>query len=357
MGRQADEVSEAMGSGTRGRRARPHGVDPQKEHGRHGATAHAEPGGDGSNVNGVERLLSIAAGGALAAYALRRKDLSGLALGVAGGMLVERGVSGHCMVYDAMGLTSAADDRGARPTRLRGGAATVDAKKAQKIERTVTIFGHEPSEVYAYWRRLENLPRIFRHLERVTETDARHSRWEAKAPAGRTVSWEAEIINEVPGEIIAWKSLPGSTIPNAGAVNFRAAPGGRGTEVKVSLEYEPPAGKLGVFVARMLGEEPSIQVREDLRRYKALVEAGELPVSANPGQGGDARETFDARVNRGETAAQVKRWQAHAPRAAHEPEHRPAPGDQGRVDQVENRTASDPMTSTESTSTPTKVHA
>lgn len=353
MARLADDETEDRTRGRNGRRGRAPGVDPQKERGRHGATAHAEPRGSGHNVNGVERLLSIAAGGALAAYALRKKDWTALPLGVVGGMLVERGATGHCMVYGAMGLTSAADDA---PVRLHGGAATVDARKAQKIERAVTIYGHQPSEVYAYWRRLENLPRIFRHLEAVRELDARRSHWEAKAPAGRTVSWEAEIINEVPGEILAWKSLPGSTIPNAGAINFRAAPGGRGTEVKVTLEYEPPAGKLGVFVARLFGEEPSIQVREDLRRYKALVESGELPVSANPGQGGDPRETFDARVNRGDTEASLKRWQAHAPRAAHEPEHRPTPGDTGRVEQVENRTASDPMTRTDPQSTP-KVHA
>jgi hypothetical protein len=89
----------------------------------------------------------------------------------------------------------------------------------------------------------------------------------------------------VPGELIAWRSAPRSQIPNAGAVNFREAPGGRGTEVKVSLEYEPPAGKLGALVARLFGEEPAIQVREDLRRFKALQESGEIPVSENPGQG------------------------------------------------------------------------
>ena len=300
------------------------GVDPHKEHGQHGATARDGERADGHNVNGIERALSLAAGGALAAYALKRKDWSALGLGILGGMLVERGVTGHCMVYGALGLSSAdADD----PVRQHGGAATVDAKKAEKIERAFTIFGRTPQEVYGYWRKLENLPHVFRHLESVTELDGRRSRWVARAPAGRTVEWEAEIVNDVPGEILAWKSLPGSTIPNAGAVKFREAPGGRGTEIKVTLDYEPPAGKVGMAVARLFGEEPAVQVREDLRRYKALLEAGELPVSENPGQGPRARQSFDAQVNRGTTGGDVRRWQQSAASDAHQATHQPPPAD------------------------------
>ena len=314
--------------------------DPDKAHGRHGATAH-----DGAeehahrNVNGVERLLSVAAGGALAAYGLKRRDWGGLAAGIVGGFLVERGVSGHCALYDATGLTSAADEghRFAAPhhddaalTRQRGGSATVDAKKAQKVEQAYTVFGRMPGELYDYWRRLENLPRIFRHLERVQETGDRRSHWVAKAPAGQTVEWDAEIINDVPGEVIAWRSLPGARVPNAGAVNFREAPGGRGTEVKVTLEYEPPLGKLGVAVATLFGEEPNVQVREDLRRYKNLMEAGEIPVSENPGQGPRAKQSFDARVNRGETGGDVQGAQRQAVGSAHQAVHQPVPSDEAR---------------------------
>jgi uncharacterized membrane protein len=322
-----DEDSATWGDGgRRGRRARAHS-DPQKEHGRHGATAHESPG-EGRNVNGVERVLSLAAGAWLASLALKRKDMTALALGVAGGALLERGVTGHCTVYGALGVTTAA---GERPTRQHGGAATVDAKRAQKIERAVTIFGRKADELYAFWRQLENLPRIFDHLESVTEHDGRRSRWVAKAPAGRTVQWEAEIVNEVPGEVIAWKSLAGSQIPNAGSVRFRELPGGRGTEIKVSLEYEPPAGRLGVAVARLFGEEPAIQVREDLRRYKQLVETGELPVSENPGQGARAKAAeFNAKVSRGATGADLGGFQERAPGEAHEPQHVPQPGDAER---------------------------
>jgi hypothetical protein len=128
--------------------------------------------------------------------------------------------------------------------------------------------------------------------------------------------------------VLGWKSLPGSSVPNAGSVNFREAPGGRGTEVRVSLEYEPPAGKLGVAIARALGgEEPSIQVREDLRRYKALMETGELPVSEIPGRGGRARDSFDVRVSTGQTGADVQEVQQRATREAHEPRHVPPVAD------------------------------
>jgi uncharacterized membrane protein len=332
MVRTADGIGALDGeegtSGDGGRRARRADAytDPQKEHGRHGATAHESPG-EGRNVNGLERMLSLAGGAALAAYALKRKDWSGIGLGVVAGALVERGVTGHCSVYGMMGVSTADDE----PRRLHGGAATVDAKKAERIVRAMTVYGRSADELYAFWRQLENLPRIFQHLESVTEHDERRSHWVAKAPAGRTVSWDAEIINEVPGEIIAWKSLPGSRIPNAGSVNFRELPAGRGTEIKVVLEYEPPAGKLGIAVARMFGEEPAIQVREDLRRYKSLVEAGELPVSENPGQGERARTAeFNALVSRGNTGADLGGFQERASAEAHEPTHVPPPADAER---------------------------
>jgi uncharacterized membrane protein len=318
------------------------GADVEKPHGKHGATARdgeAEHGADEQarrNVNGVERLVSLALGGALASYAFKRKDWTALGLGVVGGALIERGVSGQCAMYSALGLTSA-DDNGRTPhraegglTRQHGGSATVDAKKAIKIERAFTINGRTPQELHAYWRKLENLPRIFGHLESVTERDARRSHWVAKAPLGKTVAWDAEIINDVPGEIIAWRSVEGSQIPNAGAVNFREAPGGRGTELKVTLEYEPPAGKLGVAVARLFGEEPAIQVREDLRRFKALQESGEIPVSENPGQGERAKGTFDAQVNRGQTGGDVRGLQREAAEEAHQPRHQPPPSDDAR---------------------------
>ncbi len=290
-----------------------------------------------TNVNTVERALSVAAGGALAAYALRRKDTTGLALGLLGGLLLERGVTGHCPAYDMLGVSSAghgggiARDGGAGVVQQHGAAAALDAQKATKVERSVTIFGQPRAAIYGFWRQLENLPRIFKHLESVTVQDAQRSHWVAKAPAGRTVSWDAEIVNEIPDELLAWKSLPGASVPNAGSVHFSDAPGGRGVEVKVVLEYEPPAGRVGVTLARLLGEEPDLQVREDLRRYKALLETGELPVSEIPGQGKRARQAdFNAQVSTGQTGAKLDDLQQRAPREAHEPKHTPTPADAER---------------------------
>ncbi len=314
--------------------------DPQKEHGRHGATARdGEREHAGNNVNSIERAVSIAAGTAIAAYGLKRKDWGGLAAGVVGGLLVERGVTGHCMAYDALGLTSMDEtgDGAALPhkdeggvVRQHGGGASVDAQAAKRVIQTFTIFGRMPGELYDYWRKLENLPRILHHLESVKELDNRRSHWVAKAPAGQTVEWDAEIVNDVPGQIIAWRSLPGASVPNAGAVTFREAPAGRGAEVKVELSYEPPLGKLGVAVAKLFGEEPSVQVREDLRRYKNLMEAGEIPVSYNPGQGKPPHQAFDAQVNQGQTGANVRGAQQHAAASAHQAVHQPMPSDQAR---------------------------
>lgn len=305
--------------------------DPRKAHGRHGATAHPDDAhdNDGHNVASVERLLSLAAGGALAWWGLKRRDSTGLGAGVVGGFLVERGMSGRCMVYDALGVNTAGQ-RADEPMRLHGAEATVDAAKATKIERAFTVMDRTPDELFAYWRKLENLPRIFRHLERVRELDARRSRWTAKGPAGISAEWDAEIVNEIPGKLLAWKSLPGSRIPNAGSIHFRAVPPNRGTEIRVVLEYEPPAGKLGVAVARLFGEEPAIQVREDLRRFKALMEAGELPVSYNWGQPNPGPRSFDAQVNRGVTGGDVRGLQREAAESAHEPRHQPQPADEMR---------------------------
>jgi uncharacterized membrane protein len=144
--------------------------------------------------------------------------------------------------------------------------------------RSITV-GKPVEEVYAFWRNFENLPRFMRHLESVTVIDERRSRWVAKAPAGKHVEWDAEITGELENERIAWRSLPGSEIYNAGEVTFRAAPGGRGTEVRVDLEYDPPFGKLGSKVAMLFREEPGQQVRDDLRHFKQVMETGEIILS------------------------------------------------------------------------------
>jgi len=133
------------------------------------------------------------------------------------------------------------------------------------------------SDIYRFWRRLENLPRFMTHLDRVTEMPNGKSHWVARGPAGLAVEWDAEIINELENEVIGWRSLHGSEVVTAGSVNFGRARDGRSTQVSVHLQYAPPAGKAGALIASLFGREPSQTIREDLRHFKQLLEAGEIP--------------------------------------------------------------------------------
>jgi len=131
--------------------------------------------------------------------------------------------------------------------------------------------------LYRYWRNFENLPQIMSHLSSVRILDDQRSRWTARAPTGLGASWEAAVINDVPNEKIAWRSLYPATISNAGSVQFIPAPKGRGTNVTVTLAYIPPAGEIGAWIARFFGNDPAAVVREDLRRFKSIFEAGKAP--------------------------------------------------------------------------------
>ncbi len=147
-----------------------------------------------------------------------------------------------------------------------------------RTRRSITV-GRPVNEVYAFWRDLENLPRFMRHLESVTVMGDGRSHWVAKAPAGRTVEWDAENTEERENEMIAWRSLEGSDVHNAGSVSFQAAPGDRGTEVRLELDYDPPFGKLGSTIAMLFRDEPGQQVQEDLRHFKQVMETGEIVLS------------------------------------------------------------------------------
>jgi uncharacterized membrane protein len=152
-----------------------------------------------------------------------------------------------------------------------------------RVERSITV--QKPvAEVYSYWRNFENLPRFMDHLESVTVVDERRSIWKAKAPRGRTVEWNADIVEEEIHRKIAWKSVEGADVPNAGQVLFEDAPGG-GTTVKVVMAYTPPAGVLGALVAKLFGEDPNGTVKEDLRRFKQIMEAGEKASTEGQPQG------------------------------------------------------------------------
>jgi uncharacterized membrane protein len=149
------------------------------------------------------------------------------------------------------------------------------------VRRSITV-ARPQDEVYRFWRNLENLPRFMRHLESVEVRDDRRSHWCAKAPARTAVEWDAEIVEDEPGRRIAWRSLEGATVPNAGAVTFAAAPGDRGTEIHVELDYSPPGGAVGATIAKLFGEEPSQQIADDLRRLKQILEVGEVVIAKSP---------------------------------------------------------------------------
>jgi uncharacterized membrane protein len=152
------------------------------------------------------------------------------------------------------------------------------AQGSIRVDKSVTV-NRSAEDCYLFWQDLENLPRFMQHLESVRKTGEKTSHWVAKAPGGGTVEWDAEIVADRPDEMISWHSLPGSDVAHAGSVRFEAAPAGRGTVVRVQMQYSPPAGVAGTLIAKLVGEEPDQQVREDLRRLKQMLEAGEIPTT------------------------------------------------------------------------------
>lgn len=236
-------------------------------------TAHAAIEADQSrsahhqNVGELERWISSAAGAALVFHGLRQRSLASLALAAVVGGLLQRGATGHCQLYHKLGV-STADPR--RPSLKRG-----SVHRGILIKRSITV-SRPVDNVFAFWRHLENLPRFMLHLQSVTSSGPNRSHWVVRGPMGSTVEWDAEIINEKPNELIAWRSVEGSEVDHAGTVRFNRAPGDRGTEVHVELNYEPPGGRFRRAIAWLFGEEPRIQMEDDLMRFKQLMETGEI---------------------------------------------------------------------------------
>jgi len=143
------------------------------------------------------------------------------------------------------------------------------------VTKAITV-NRPAEEVYRFWRSFENFPRFMHYLESVQTNGNGRSHWRAKGPGGKTVEWDAEIVEDRPNELIAWRSVPGSEVENAGSVRFVPALGGRGTEVHVELDYNPPAGVLGAAVATLLGREPAQEMTADLRAFKQVMELGEV---------------------------------------------------------------------------------
>jgi uncharacterized membrane protein len=161
-------------------------------------------------------------------------------------------------------------------------AAVSQAKGTSLTARAVTVNRHR-SELYVYWRDFAQLPSFLDNVERIEVLDDRHSHWVVKAPGGKTVEWDAIITEEREGELIAWSSAEGADVPNSGRIEFRDA-GDRGTVVTATIVYEPPAGIIGKVIAKMFQREPAIQARRDLRRFKQLMETGEIATSSRTKQ-------------------------------------------------------------------------
>jgi uncharacterized membrane protein len=220
-----------------------------------------QPAQNGSNVINVgwnERLTSATLGAFLLSSGLNnltKNPIKALAKTVLGGWLLYRGTSGHCSFYSSIGKTK--------------GITHTDAVNI----RTGLIVNKPKDEVYAFWRKLENLPLFMKHLSSVTEIDAKHSHWEAVIPGNiGKIKWNAEIVKEEPGYLIGWQSLPNSTINNAGKVIFHYALNGQGTELEVVIIYHPPAGDLGSGIAKLLNPVFEKLIRQDVLNFKEYIE-------------------------------------------------------------------------------------
>lgn len=230
-------------------------------------------GSSNINVGETERYVSAGAGALLTTLGLHRGGLSGVLLASLGGYLVYRGASGYCAISNAIGRNTA------------DGKTETDVLE---ISKSVTI--NKPrSEVYAFWRRLSNLPQFMMHLESVTEQDATHSHWvaslDSESALGKVVpkiEWDAIIVEEDENHRLLWQSVPGATVDNSGEVRFVTAPGNRGTEVHATIKYRAPAGVVGEAAMKLLSPAFKAMVKEDIRRFKRLMETGEIPTNESP---------------------------------------------------------------------------
>jgi uncharacterized membrane protein len=235
-------------------------------------------GASGVNVGENERWISVVLGGGLLALGLKQGIREGLMLAITGGALLYRGATGQCPLYKVAGI----DTSTGRPRP----AVSVPHGRGVKVENSVLI-NKPPEELYRYWREFENLPRFMDNLISVTTQGPQRSHWVVKSIANAEISWDAEIVNDIPNELIAWRTVGDSDVDHAGSVRFEGTE--RGTRVKVTMEYRPPAGKIGVGVAKIFGQEPRQMIESDLRRFKQLMESGEIVSVEGQPHGGTYR--------------------------------------------------------------------
>jgi uncharacterized membrane protein len=216
----------------------------------------------------AERIASLIAGALLVSRALTDKpSWTGATTGLIGVALLRHGITGFSYTRRALGINTAHSE---------GSRTTVKHETGVRVDESITI-NRPREEVYRFWRDLSNITQFMENVESVSALNGgNRSHWVTSGPNGKCMEWDAEIINEKENELIAWRSLDGAEVANAGSVHFKDAAGGRGTQVNVELEYAPPGGAMGAFVARAFGEDPSRQIRDDLRRLKTRLEAGVL---------------------------------------------------------------------------------
>ncbi|MFA9477968.1 SRPBCC family protein [Phycisphaerales bacterium AB-hyl4] len=250
-------------------------IHPTAQQAKRDAAARRDQSADRINVGTLERVGSGVVGTTLTLLGLlmlvrRGSFLGGTSLAATGVGLAYRGATGHCAGYEAVGVTHKDASLTSHPL-----GRSIEVSRRTRINRPV-------DELYAYWRDLGNLPRIMRHVQRIDTLDDGRSHWVVTGPRG-TVEWDAQITDDRPNELIAWRADPNADVPNHGYVRFQSSEANdHGSIVEVSFSYHPPAGVVGAAFAYALGEAPSQQLHEDLRRFKQLMEAGEI--ATNHGQ-------------------------------------------------------------------------
>ncbi len=220
-----------------------------------------------NNVGALEQLLSLGMGSALVAFGLSQRQgrKGGILPILVGGGLLLHGLSNHSRLYDAIGI----DETYGSPIRHPLNRV-VHFRKSININRS-------PSELYSFWRDLQHLPRFMPSIVAVEVLDDKRSRWHARGPFNKAFHWEAEILEERKDEIITWRTIEReSNLEHTGTVSFRRAPGNRGTIVTLECRWSPPGGVFGALTAKLLPQDPARQVSEDLRRFRQLMETGEI---------------------------------------------------------------------------------
>lgn len=220
----------------------------------------------GQNVGTVERTISMILGGLMVARGLRH-PVSNLGSLLAGGELLRRGATGHCLLYSAAGISTV------ETTQV--GNQTLPYNVGIRVDRAIVI-NRSREDIYRFWKDLTTLGRIFPTVESIETLDEKRSHWKVQGPGGSVVEWTAEIINDIENELIAWKTTGKPAVQSTGSVHFKPATGGRGTMVQVELQYNPPGGAIGAAVAKLFGKEPTDQIQEALRALKKLMETGEI---------------------------------------------------------------------------------